>query len=119
MSEVLGTVGGVAAGATAVVGALLFLASAIGLLRFPDFYTRVHAPTKAATLGLMLIGVGSLIRNLGADSSALVQDALLVVFFMLTMPVSAQVLVRAAAASKVPHDPRTRGEPPEAAGPVS
>ena len=36
-----------------LLGALLFLAAAIGLLRLPDFYTRTHAPTKAATLGLL------------------------------------------------------------------
>ena len=35
-----------------LVGSLFFLTAAIGLLRLPDFYTRAHAPTKAATLGL-------------------------------------------------------------------
>ena len=40
----------------ALGGALFFLISAIGLLRLPDFFCRVHAPTKAATLGVMLLG---------------------------------------------------------------
>ena len=37
-----------------LAGALFFLAAGVGLLRLPDFYTRAHAPTKAATLGLLL-----------------------------------------------------------------
>ena len=39
----------------ALAGALFFLISAIGLLRLPDFFCRIHAPTKAATLGVMLL----------------------------------------------------------------
>ncbi len=34
-----------------LVGALFYLTAAVGLLRLPDFYSRAHAPTKAATLG--------------------------------------------------------------------
>ena len=37
-----------------LAGSLFFLTAAVGLLRLPDFYTRAHAPTKAATLGLLL-----------------------------------------------------------------
>ncbi|MFW5741394.1 MAG: monovalent cation/H(+) antiporter subunit G [Myxococcota bacterium] len=91
MSEVLATIAAVAA----VGGALFFVASAIGLLRFPDFYTRLHAPTKAATLGVLLIVVSTLLLN-ERPPAMWIEDGLLVVFLMLTMPVSAQMLARAA-----------------------
>jgi multicomponent Na+:H+ antiporter subunit G len=39
-------------------GALFFLAGTIGLLRFPDIYTRLHALTKADNLGLGMIALG-------------------------------------------------------------
>jgi multicomponent Na+:H+ antiporter subunit G len=43
-----------------VAGALFFLAGSIGLLRFPDAYTRLHALTKADNLGLAFIVLGLL-----------------------------------------------------------
>ena len=41
-------------------GALFFLAGSVGLLRFPDTYTRLHALTKADNLGLALVVIGLL-----------------------------------------------------------
>ena len=46
--------------AAVVAGAFFFLAGTVGLLRFPDAYTRLHALTKADNLGLGLIVVGLL-----------------------------------------------------------
>ena len=46
--------------AAVVAGAFFFLAGTVGLLRFPDSYTRLHALTKADNLGLGLIVVGLL-----------------------------------------------------------
>lgn len=45
---------------TIVAGALFYLAGTVGLLRFPDAYTRLHALTKADNLGLVLIVIGLL-----------------------------------------------------------
>ncbi|MGK4002416.1 monovalent cation/H(+) antiporter subunit G [Sorangium sp. So ce1036] len=41
-----------------IVGAFFFLAGTVGLLRFPDVYTRLHALTKADNLGLGFVGAG-------------------------------------------------------------
>ena len=41
-------------------GALFYLAGTVGLLRFPDAYTRLHALTKADNLGLVLVVIGLL-----------------------------------------------------------
>ena len=43
-----------------VAGAFFFLAGTVGLLRFPDAYTRLHALTKADNLGLALVVIGLL-----------------------------------------------------------
>ena len=43
-----------------VAGAVFYLAGTVGLLRFPDAYTRLHALTKADNLGLALLVIGLL-----------------------------------------------------------
>jgi len=101
----------VVAAICSLLGALLFLAGAIGLLRLPDFYTRLHAPTKAATLGIILIALGSTALHIGRDTNAWVEDTLIMLFIMLTTPVSSQLLARAAAARRVPQLEKTKGEP--------
>jgi monovalent cation/proton antiporter, MnhG/PhaG subunit len=74
-------------------GTFLMLVAAVGLLRFPDLYTRMHAVTKAGTLGigLMLISAAVAFGNLSVTARALA--ALLFVF--LTAPVSAHMIGRA------------------------
>ena len=77
-----------------VLGAGFALVGSIGLARFPDFYTRLHGPTKATTLG-----VGSLVLAscawLSADGASL-RELLIAVFLFLTAPVSAHLLAKAA-----------------------
>jgi multicomponent Na+:H+ antiporter subunit G len=43
-----------------VAGGFFYLAGTVGLLRFPDAYTRLHALTKADNLGLVLVVIGLL-----------------------------------------------------------
>ena len=95
----------------ALAGSLFFLIAAVGLLRLPDFYTRAHAPTKAATLGLMLCAIGSVfVYGTRADTLWL-EKLLLMLFVVLTAPVSAQLLVRGAVARGVAQAPTTEGTP--------
>jgi multicomponent Na+:H+ antiporter subunit G len=85
-------------------GAVFFLAGTVGLLRFPDTLTRLHALTKADNLGLGLIVLGLL--PLSADW----RDALkLVVIWLLTLLASAAAsqLIARVARPRVPP-----GEPP-------
>jgi multicomponent Na+:H+ antiporter subunit G len=74
-------------------GTFLMFVAAVGLLRFPDLYTRMHAVTKAGTLGigLMLLAATVAFGDLSVTARALV--ALLFVF--LTAPVSAHMIGRA------------------------
>ena len=95
-----------------LLGALLFLASGIALWRLPDLYTRMHGPTKAASLGLVLIALGAVIDALSRGAGLWTEELLILLFVCLTLPVSAQVLMRAAARQGQPADGRTRGRAP-------
>jgi multicomponent Na+:H+ antiporter subunit G len=81
-----------------IAGALLSLAAGIGVVRFPDVLSRMHAATKPQILGLLLIliGVGLRLRT-GADIATLV---LVGVFQLATAPVAAQMVGRAAYRSR-------------------
>ena len=103
----------VVASVVTFLGSLFFLAGAIGFVRLPDFYARLHAPTKAATLGIPLIAFGSMLLHLGAGFDIWMQDALMILFVFLTVPLSARVLIRAAIARGVPSSPETTGQPAE------
>ena len=77
-----------------LLGAFLALVAAIGVVRFPDLLTRMHAATKPQVLGLLLIvlGLGLRLRN-PIDIGMLV---LIASFQLLTAPVSAHMLGRTA-----------------------
>lgn len=82
------------AGILLVVGALFSLTAAFGLLRLPDLYTRMHSASKAGTVGS---GLALLAIALASFEGAVILRALLgIVFFMLTAPISAHLLARAA-----------------------
>lgn len=74
-------------------GALLCLSASVGLLRFPDLLTRMHAATKPQVLGvlLVLVAVGLRSRS-GLDVGMLV---LIGFFQLLTIPVGAHMVGRA------------------------
>lgn len=75
-------------------GVALTLLAGIGLLRFPDVLTRMHAQTKPAVLGLLLVLAGTALaaRNLGLSATLLLVAA----FQVITAPVGAHVLGRSA-----------------------
>ncbi len=84
----------------AVTGSALVLVASVGVLRLPDLYTRMHASTKPATLGVTLL-VAALAVHAG-DLGIAARALLIVLFFLLTAPVAAHRLGRAARISNVP-----------------
>lgn len=77
-----------------IIGALLMLIAAFGIVRMPDLYTRIHAATKSSTLGAgsMYLAVAIFYGEL-----AIVTRAILVMSFLfLTIPVSSHMIARAA-----------------------
>jgi len=83
-----------------VVGLLFFLGTAVGMLRFPDFYTRMHAAGKGDTLSTMLMlgGFGLVtMEDFSVGSWLLLLKILgIVLFIFLTTPTSSHALMRAA-----------------------
>jgi multicomponent Na+:H+ antiporter subunit G len=94
MSDTLQIVLALVVAAMIVVGALFSLVAAIGLVRFPDVYTRMHSASKAGTVGsgLLLLAVGIHSGDLSTFGRAMAG----IVFFILTAPVAAHLLARAA-----------------------
>ena len=54
-------------GVLAIVSACLFVLAGLGVLRFPDLYTRMHAATKATALGALVLGIAAAIALDDAD----------------------------------------------------
>jgi multicomponent K+:H+ antiporter subunit G len=80
---------------TLVVGGVFALVGAIGMLRFPDFFMRLHAPTKATTLGVGGVLVASMVSNWTTGYYGL-HELLITLFLFVTAPVSANLLAKAA-----------------------
>lgn len=74
-------------------GALLCVTAAIGLLRFPDLLTRMHAATKPQVLGVLLVLLGVALTKQGGLHIGML--LLVGVFQMLTIPVGAHMVGRA------------------------
>jgi len=75
-------------------GVALAVVAAIGLVRFPDVFSRMHAATKPSTLGLLLVVLGASLRM--HDPGDAVKLLLVAAFQFLTAPVAAHMVGRAA-----------------------
>jgi multicomponent Na+:H+ antiporter subunit G len=88
------SVADVIAMACLLLGAFLCLTAGLGLLRFPDVLSRMHAGTKPQAVGVLLIMVGGAIRLTG--SSVVWMLLLVAAFQLITAPVSAHMVGRIA-----------------------
>lgn len=79
-----------------LVGSFFALVGSIGLLRFKDFYMRLHGPAKATTLGVGGILIASMIYFSFAHGGLLVHELLVTLFLVISAPVSAYMLSAAA-----------------------
>jgi len=77
-----------------VPGFFLITVAVIGVLRFPDFYTRMHAAAKIDSLGVVLTLIGLAIYN--GFSIASVKILFIALFVWLTNPISTHLLAKAA-----------------------
>lgn len=78
-------------------GALSFI-GALGLLRLPDFYARMHPPTMGTTLGTGCVLVASMLVSSAILHLPVLHELLITLFVTMTTPVSAMLLIRAAIA---------------------
>ena len=92
---------------TLVLGTFLMLVTAIGLVRFPDVFCRMHAAGKAGTLGISLVILSTVIM-FGSDWNIAVRGVLAIFFQFLTSPTATHLLARAAYITGYPRSDRTR-----------
>lgn len=87
-----------------IVAGFFALTGSLGLLRLPDFYSRIHAPTLANTLAAFCLVVAILVAA-SFEQHRFVAHSLLVSFFLIiTSPVTAMLLMRAAIKRQLRHE---------------
>lgn len=85
-----------------LVGSIVSMISAFGLIRLPDVYTRSHAATKSATLSVLTCLLGAFIYFWSKDGYVSVRLILGILFVFITAPVAGHLVCRAAYRSQVP-----------------
>ena len=87
-------VGALVLSVVVVLGGIFAFLAALGVLRFPDLYTRMHAASKAGTVGSSLLLIAAGLH--AGDLAILFRSLAGVVFLLMTAPVAAHLLAKAA-----------------------
>ena len=82
-----------AAALSLIIGSVFIVVGAIGLLRFNDPMTRLHAPTKVGTVGIGMLLLASIFESFANDSSS-VHELLIMAFLFVTAPISAHFIAK-------------------------
>ena len=86
-----------------LIGSVIFFLSSLGVIRMPDVYNRIQTGTKATTLGTIFVLIGTALLSPGWIPKLVI----LLLFIILTNPVSSHVVARAAHFNKEPMSPLT------------
>ena len=89
-----------------VASGLLSLTAALGLVRLPDFFQRMHPPALATTLGAWCVTLASIVHFSALEARLALQPWLIIMLLAITAPVTTTLLARAALFRK-----RQAGEP--------
>lgn len=81
------------AGVWLIIGAIFALVGGIGLLKFNDTMTRMHAPTKVGTMGIGALLLASMIYSYTIGQGA-IHELLIMAFLFVTAPISANFLAK-------------------------
>jgi multicomponent K+:H+ antiporter subunit G len=79
-----------------LIGACFVLVGSIGLVKLPDFFTRLHAPTKATTLGVGAILIASTLYFSITTGDLSLHEVLIALFLFITAPISAHLMAKSA-----------------------
>jgi multicomponent Na+:H+ antiporter subunit G len=103
----MGAVLSVAAGILVVLGLLVLTLAVAGIYRMPDVYNEIQATAKGAALGIVALALAAMLTG---DGPIIARAVLIAVFLLITAPLAAHALVRAAYLSD---EPMYRGEEEE------
>ncbi|KAA0873942.1 Na+/H+ antiporter subunit G [Nitrincola tapanii] len=93
-----------------LIGGVFILVGSIGLMRLPDFFMRLHAPTKATTLGMGGLLIASMLLFSVREPGISVHELLITLFLFITAPVSAHMMAKTALHQKMKMIERTEGQ---------
>ncbi len=93
-----------------LIGSIVSVISAFGMIRLPDVYTRSHAATKSSTLSVLTCLLGAFIYFWVHDGFVSVRLILGILFVFVTAPVAGHLICRAAYRSRVPLAKGSGGE---------
>jgi multicomponent K+:H+ antiporter subunit G len=79
-----------------LIGASFILIGSLGLLRLRDFYSRLHAPTKATTLGVGSLLIASAVFFSYTEEGLSLHEILVTLFLFITAPIGAHLMAKAA-----------------------
>lgn len=79
-----------------ILGGIIIVIGALGLLRLPNFYQRIHGPAVTITLGAGSILIASMLFFSGLQSRPVIHELLITLFILMTAPVTAMLIMRAA-----------------------
>ncbi|MFN3613344.1 MAG: Na+/H+ antiporter subunit G [Rubrimonas sp.] len=78
-----------------VVGGVFGFVGSFGLIKLPDLMTRLHAPTKATTLGVGGVLLGSMVHFAAIEGKFSLHEVLVTLFLFLTAPITANMIAKA------------------------
>lgn len=79
-----------------IAGASIILTGALGLMRLPTFYQRIHGPAIALSLGAACLLVASMVYFTVAQSRLVIHEVVIAAFLVMTAPVVSMMIMRAA-----------------------
>ncbi len=91
-----------------LIGAVFILLGSLALVKMPDFFMRLHGPTKATTLGTGAILIASAISFSGHVDGISLHEILITGFLFITAPVGAHLMAKSALHLKLRQEERTR-----------
>ena len=95
-------------------GSFFILVGSLGLVKLSEFFSRLHAPTKASTLGVGCVLLASVGYHILAGSDPQPRELLITAFLFITAPISAHLMAKAALSLHMAERPPQPGTDPDA-----
>jgi multicomponent K+:H+ antiporter subunit G len=93
-----------------LIGGSFVLIGSIGLVKMPDFFMRLHGPTKATTLGMASLLTAAMVFFSTTQSGLSLKEILISIFLLLTAPISGYMMIKSAIHHKLESIERTKGK---------
>lgn len=93
-----------------LIGGFFVLVGSIGLVKMPDFFMRLHGPTKATTLGMASLLTAAMVFFSTTQAGLSVKEILISLFLLLTAPISGYMMIKSAIHHKLTSIDRTKGK---------